>query len=131
MLGNISEVQIGKRTLSKNTYDAGNGLLRQTKYGNGQTVNYDYDEKGRLIKKSFGYGKGDKFGFITYSYDSRNRLSEKYDSINNLTTKFKYDKYGRFVKSTRSDDNSTDVHYTVLGGLVDRINSKIFFLLLQ
>ncbi len=126
MFGNISEVKVGDRLLVKNTYDGGNGLIRQTKYGNEQTVNYDYDDQGRVIKKSFGYGKGNKFGEFDYSYDDKGRISEIYDSVNDLTIKFEYDKFGRLLRTARSDGMSSEVTYSPFNSLINTVTSKIF-----
>ena len=126
IFGSITETKIGDRTLSKNTYDAGGGLLRQVKYGNEQTVNYDYDEKGRLVKKSFGYEKGNKFGEISYTYDSKNRLVETYDSLNDLTTKLEYDRFGRVDHMQRSDGVSSDLTYDNFRNLVKKSVLKLF-----
>ena len=126
MFGNTGEIKVGDRTLSKNTYDAGNGLIRQTKYGNDQTVNYNYDSQGRLVKKSFGYGKGSKFGEITYSYDNKNRITEVYDSLNDLTVKFEYDGLGRLLRTTRSDGMGSDIKYNAFNDLIIESASNIF-----
>ena len=126
MFGNIVETKVGDRLLAKNTYDAGNGLIRQVKYGNEQTLNYDYDDQGRVIKKSFGYGKGNKFGEITYSYDDTGRISEVYDSLNDLTTKCEYDQSGRLVRTTRSDGTSSEIKYNNLNDLIDKVSASIF-----
>ena len=126
MFGNISEIKVGDRILSKNTYDAGNGFIRQTKYGNDQTVNYDYDSQGRLIKKSFGYRKGNKFGEIIYSYDNKNRITEIYDSINDLSVKFEYDGLGRLLRTVRSDGIGSDIKYNAFNDLIIESASNIF-----
>ena len=126
IFGNIIETKIGDKPLSKSIYDAGGGLLRQVKYGNEQTVNYDYDDKGRLIKKSFGYEKGNKFGEITYTYDSKNRLVETYDSLNDLTTKLEYDRFGRVDHMQRSDGVSSDLTYDNFRNLVSKSVLKLF-----
>ncbi len=126
IFGNIIETKIGDKPLSKSIYDAGGGLLSQVKYGNEQTVNYDYDDKGRLIKKSFGYEKGNKFGEITYTYDSKNRLVETYDSLNDLTTKLEYDRFGRVDHMQRSDGVSSDLTYDNFRNLVSKSVLKLF-----
>ncbi len=126
IFGNITETKVGDRTLSKSIYDPGCGRLRQVKYGNEQTLNYDYDEKGRLIKKSFGYEKGNKFGEIQYTYDNQNRLTQTYDSLNNLTTKFEYDRFGRFIRMYRSDGFSSDVSYDKFRNIVNKSTLNLF-----
>lgn len=127
IFGNIIETQLGNKTLSKSTYDAGGGLLRQVRYGNGQTVNYDYDEKGRLIKKSFGYGYGNKFGEVTYTYDNKNRINQTYDSLNNLTTNFEFDRFGRFARMYRSDGQySSEVNYDNFRNVVNKSVLNLF-----
>lgn len=126
IFGNITETKIGDKALSKSIYDAGGGLLRQVKYGNEQTVNYDYDDKGRLVKKTFGYEKGNKFGEITYTYDNKNRLVETYDSLNDLTMKLEYDRFGRVDHMQRSDGTTSDLTYDNFRNLVSKSVLKLF-----
>ncbi|MGN1043673.1 MAG: RHS repeat-associated core domain-containing protein [Acutalibacteraceae bacterium] len=126
MFGNIGEVKIGNRTLAKNTYDSGNGLIRQMKYGNEQTINYDYDDKGRVVKKSFGYEKGNKFGEIIYSYDTKGRVYKIYDSLNDLTIDCLYDRYGRLLRANRSDSTSSEIKYSSHNSLIEKVTSNIF-----
>lgn len=126
IFGNTIETRIGDKTLLRSAYDVGGGLLRQIKYGNEQTVNYDYDDKGRLIKKYFGYEKGNKFGEVTYYYDNKNRLVETYDSLNGLTTKLEYDRFGRVDHIQRSDGITSDLTYDNFRNFVSKSVLKLF-----
>ncbi len=48
--GNVKTTKAAGTTLMTNTYGSGNGLLTKSTYGNGDYVNYSYDELGRTTK---------------------------------------------------------------------------------
>lgn len=52
--GNTTGTNVNGTALSTNTYNFSRGLLSNTVYGNGLTVNYTYDDMDRVIGVSFG-----------------------------------------------------------------------------
>ena len=59
--GNNTSVAVGGRTLTTNTFNLQAGLPTGSTYGNGDTVTYSYDNKERLVGKSF---NGTLSGFL-------------------------------------------------------------------
>ena len=66
-----------------------------------------------------------KLGEITYTYDSKDRLVESYNSLNDVKSKIFYDKIGRFSRIEKSNGVSSEVHYTT-GSLIEKLISSLF-----
>jgi len=110
--GNRKEVKIGDTTLVTNTYEENDGNLKKITYGNGDEINYTYDEFDRvktLIKEDNTYHyKYDSNGSLTkiksdrdttlYNYDLSKRLNEF--CYNDLKTKYTYDKNNNVESKT-------------------------------
>ena len=111
--GQPTTTKVGNRTLSTNIYYKYNnnpdetgagGNLKQTTYGNGDSVSYFYDELDRLIRKTY----NDTNEYTEYSYNAEGMIGElQHCSIQNgqstLTTyRFEYDSLGRLVRSSES-----------------------------
>ena len=109
--GQPTTTKVGSRTLSTNTYynykgdnTGTGGNLKQTTYGNNQSVTYSYDELDRLIRKTY----NDTNEYTEYSYNAEGMIGElRHCSIQNgqstLTTyRFEYDSLGRLVRSSES-----------------------------
>ena len=110
--GQPTTTKVGSRTLSTNIYYKYNnnpdetgagGNLKQTTYGNGQSVTYVYGELDRLIRKQYNSGE-----YTEYSYNAEGMIGElRHCSIQNgqstLTVyRFEYDSLGRLVRSSES-----------------------------
>ena len=110
--GQPTTTKVGNRTLSTNIYYKYNynlnetgagGNLKQTTYGNGDSVTYVYDELDRLIRKQYNSGE-----YTEYSYNAEGMIGElRHCSIQNgqstLTAyRFEYDSLGRLVRSSES-----------------------------
>ena len=63
-----SNIQIGSRTLASYSYTAGTHYLSSLDYGNGDKVQYTYDNQGRVTQQT--YEDGDT---VTYKYDNSRR----------------------------------------------------------
>ena len=111
--GQPTTTKVGNRTLSTNIYYKYNynlnetgagGNLKQTTYGNGDSVSYFYDELDRLIRKKY----NDSGEYTEYSYNAEGAIGEmRHCSIQNgqstLTTyRFEYDSLGRLVRSSEA-----------------------------
>ena len=117
-------LKVGSRTLTSYSYtNDRNKDLQALDYGNGDRVEYDYDDLGRLISQK--YEDGDT---VTYSYDNDGALARVYDSATGITTTYYYDLLGRQMKYVESGTNYThSVGYTYdaennLAGTVEHIN---------
>ena len=91
--GNLTQTTAGGHVLSTNTYGANNGLLKETEYGNGDTITYGYSPFGSIssIKKN---------GTTQYSWVYNNSGLPAYetDSVNKQKHIYQYDLTGRYVQ---------------------------------
>ena len=118
-----SNIKIGSRTLASYTYTNRTNYLSSLDYGNGDGVDYTYDQQGRVTKET--YEDGDT---VTYKYDNDGALATVTDSATGRTTTYYYDFTDRRMKYVESGtDYSHSVGYeydTVnnLSKLVETIN---------
>jgi len=117
-------LKVGSRTLTSYSYtNDRNKDLQALDYGNGDRVEYDYDDLGRLISQK--YEDGDT---VTYSYDNDGALARIHDSATGITTTYYYDLLGRQMKYVESGTDYThSVEYTYnaennLSGTLEHIN---------
>lgn len=99
-------VKIGERTLATYNYteEAVNDRkydLDSLDYGNGDKVQYEYDDKGRVIKQT--YDDGDDT--VTYAYDNNGNLAKVKDSVTGRTTTYYYDLTDRMMKYVEKGTN--------------------------
>ena len=103
-----SKINIGPWTLAEYSYTDKNHYLQRVDYGNGDMVEYSYDNNGNLIAQL--YEDGDT---VTYKYDNSGELASVTDSASGLTTKYYYDLTGRLMKYTETGtDFSHSAAYT-------------------
>ena len=103
--GNQQNVKVGNNNLITNTYEANNGNLIKSTYGNSQTVNYSYDRFDRIASKEYSNGK------YTFSYDGRSNLKNIVDEINNNTTTYTYDMAERLTKEENTNGYQVEYEY--------------------
>lgn len=113
--GQPTTTKVGSRTLSTNTYydyagknTGTGGNLKQTTYGNNDSISYSYDNLDRLIRKTY----NDTNEYTEYSYNAEGAIGElRHCSIQNgqstLTTyRFEYDSLGRLVRSSEAEGDT-------------------------
>ncbi len=91
--------------------------LQRLDYGNGDRVQYTYDNKGRVTGQT--YEDGDT---VTYSYDNNGTLAKVKDSATGITTTYHYDLSDRLAKYTESGSgysHSVSYTYDKLNNLTD------------
>ena len=89
-----SSIQIGSRTLATYSYTAdANRYLSALNYGNGDSVQYTYDDYGRVIQQTYEDGST-----VTYSYDNMGALATVTDSATGRKTTYYYDLTDRLMK---------------------------------
>ena len=98
-------VSIGNRTLATYHYtlEEVNDRkydLDRLDYGNGDRVQYEYDDQGRTIKQTYEDG-----AYIAYFYDGEGALAKVYDSGSGITASYTYDLTGRLVKYAEQGSN--------------------------
>ena len=91
--GNVTQTKVGSQTLSTNTYGANNSDLKRVTYGNGQYVDYTYDDYGNISAIS----QNGKQNF-KWQYDSAGNMYAHDDLINGQRFIYTYDSTGRLVR---------------------------------
>ena len=80
--------------LSNFEYDSATGLLLKQNYGNGDCINYSYDNLDRLSYKMY---NGDGNRKLSYSYGRDGNIASSFDSATGEKTVFCYDLANRAV----------------------------------
>ena len=109
-----SSITIGSRTLASYGYTSRTHYLSTLDYGNGDKVQYTYDQQGRVTKET--YEDGDT---VTYKYDNSGALATVTDSATGRTTAYYYDFTDRMMKYVES---GSSYHHSV-GYTYDNINN--------
>ena len=118
-----SSIKVGTSTLATYTYTSRNNYLQTLAYGNGDGVQYTYDNLGRVTKET--YEDGDT---VTYAYDNDGALATVTDSATGRKTTYYYDFTDRLMKYVEQGSGySHSVGYTYdtlnnLTQLVETIN---------
>ncbi len=73
--GNLTTLSVGSHTLSEYTYAQGNGSLTREDFGNGDYVTYTYDSRGRVSSWS-----DSDLNMRSYTYDENSRISDVSDT---------------------------------------------------
>jgi len=143
---NPYQVKVAGVTLITNSYQANNGPLDTSTYGNGDLVKYEYDEYHRVITK-----KLDNITKFEYTYDNQGNLSRMidhsgvtevsyiyiYDFMNRLTKVvgsnnhhmlFTYDEYGRINMMSNTINETSNQNEYVYGdkNVVEEIPGLIY-----
>ena len=95
-----TKVSIGSRTLAQYSYDEQTNFLEKLDYGNGDSVQYEYDSLGRVLTQT--YEDGDT---VTYDYDNNGALATVTDSATGRTTTYYYDMTNRLVQYVETGSN--------------------------
>ena len=102
--GNTLQTLVGTQPLITNTFAAtdynpdndhidSSSLLTRSTYGNGDYVEYDYDQYQRVVEKKYN-------GVVRfqYTYNSRGNIDRLVDKGNNTTYRYYYDELGRIQR---------------------------------
>lgn len=95
------------RTLASYDYEKGvhNGRLEKMTYGNGQTVEYEYDIFDRTTKETYNNGVT-----YNYAYDASGALAKQYSTNSSDTAleeyRYEYDSLGRLIRSSEYNNNA-------------------------
>lgn len=101
-LGWLTETKAGNQTLNTYHLAARTGLMNSMTYGNGQTINYDYDDLDRLVNIS-----QDGVDLYSYEYDNSGNVGYHKDSVNGKEYWYSYDSMERLGKVTSKDSSGT------------------------
>ena len=100
---NTTENKVGSQVLTAFDYGTNNNILQKVTYGNGQTVNYNYDKYGN-VKELFYNGKL-AFSFLS---DKTGTVMRHKDFVNNRQYDYDYDTTGRLVRQVKTDISKSD-----------------------
>lgn len=106
--GNVSEVNIGDRTLVSYEYYPNNGKLKKVNYGNGFSEEYVYNTLEMLSEVWYTYDDGTRECVYSYTYNYDSSLAEVTDHRANNSTQYRYDDRGRLVSIGEKNANVTD-----------------------
>ncbi len=123
--GNTTSIKVAGKPLINHQYEANNGYLLKSTYGNKDTINYQYDAFGRISKKINTTGEATYFynnsgslshlkylnNDIYYTYDLSGRITDIKE--NSFQKQYQYDKYNNLDKvKYKYKTNSKEVSYT-------------------
>ena len=115
-----TKVAVGERTLATYSYEDVTNYLTELEYGNGDKVQYTYDEKGRLLTQTYEDG-----ATVTYTYDNNGALATVTDA-NNIKTTYYYDFTDRMMKYVESGTNyshSVGYEYDNINNLTSQVET--------
>ena len=99
------KISIGSRTLATYSYtEDQNNYLDTLAYGNGDSVEYEYDDQGRVIAETY-KDNGVTSSSVTYQYNNSGALATVTDSATQRTTTYYYDFTDRMMKYVESGTN--------------------------
>ena len=100
-IGGTNDVAADSYVLVTYNYGDANGHLNSMTYGNGDNINYYYDELDRVTEEVWDDGTSYK-----YFYNSEGALSKKVDTTTGNTVNYEYDSIGRLIHSSTSSWNA-------------------------
>ena len=113
--GNMTEVSIGEnvedaRVLASYSYGSNNNHLDSMTYGNGDSIEYTYDDLDRMTQETWDDGTS-----YLYMYNAEGALAQKLDAtdetkVDNGTAdavNYQYDSLGRLIYSSSAENGQT------------------------
>jgi len=104
--GNVLETKVGSQSLSKHTYTGQDGSLASETYGNGDVVQYTYNNYGSVSAVKKGNATTTPATKYSWSYDNSGTAYKHTDSVSGITYQYRYDSIGRII-SQRAYTTST------------------------
>ena len=115
-----TKVAVGERTLATYSYEDVTNYLTELEYGNGDKLQYTYDDKGRLLTQTYEDG-----ATVTYTYDNNGALATVTDA-NDIKTTYYYDFTDRMMKYVESGTNyshSVGYEYDNINNLTSQVET--------
>ena len=115
-------------TLASYEYEKGvnNGRLSKMTYGNGQTVNYEYDIFDRTTKETYNNGVA-----YNYAYDASGALAKQYSTNSSDTVleeyRYEYDSLGRLIRSSEYNNSAFTQRTEHIYDESDRLTSQTWY----
>ena len=95
---NVTNNKVGTQTLSKFTYDDDNGVLKDVRYGTGESFYYNYDNYGNV--RSLIYNGSTNFEWFS---DKSGAVIRSRDLVNSAEYNYDYDTTGRLVRQSKTN----------------------------
>ena len=115
--GNTTSIKIGNTTYASYVYAPNNGKLIQTTYGNGYSEKYVYDHLDRLVELWYTEEEVTEDTVwlckYRYTYTDHGEQCRIEDPVNNQTTLFRYDAYGKLLGKTITDSQDDRIVYGI------------------
>ena len=104
----LAKISVGTSVLAVYSYtNDSNRYLSSLAYGNGDVVEYTYDDLGRVTKEEYFENESETASrTVTYTYNESGVLAKMTDSKTGMTTTYTYDPLGRLVSSYETDGTS-------------------------
>jgi YD repeat-containing protein len=104
----LTKISVGTSVLAAYSYtNDHNRYLSSLAYGNGDVVEYTYDELGRVTREDYRENGSTAISrTVAYTYSEAGNLSKMTDSKTGMTTTYSYDPLGRLVSSYETDGTS-------------------------
>ncbi|MDR0914043.1 MAG: DNRLRE domain-containing protein, partial [Oscillospiraceae bacterium] len=120
---NQTGASVGSQIISNNTYEANNGNLTSTSYGNGQSFSYVYDDLDRIVQINT-TNNGTSQIFAKYFYNKKGLPSKVIDYSAGRTEIHFYDVWNELRQSVSYSNTGIDYvyskHYEELGDVVEK-----------
>ncbi|MGN0178101.1 MAG: DNRLRE domain-containing protein, partial [Monoglobaceae bacterium] len=110
VFGNVTQTRVGSQTLCTNTYGTNNGDLKRVTYGNGDYVDYTYDDYGNISAISQNGTQN-----FTWKYDSTGNMYSHEDLVNNQRFLYTYDTTGRLVRQNVLNNSKKSIYSSEYG----------------
>ena len=132
--GNMTEVSIGEnvedaRVLASYNYGGNNNHLDSMTYGNGDSIEYTYDDLDRMTQETWDDGTS-----YLYMYNAEGALAQKLDAtdetkVDNGTAdavNYQYDSLGRLIYSSSAENGETIILTEHLYDRANRIDKQTY-----
>ena len=132
--GNMTEVSIGEdvedaRVLASYNYGGNNNHLDSMTYGNGDSIEYTYDDLDRMTQETWDDGTS-----YLYMYNAEGALTQKLDAtdetkVDNGTAdavNYQYDSLGRLIYSSSAENGETIILTEHLYDRANRIDKQTY-----
>ena len=131
--GNSTSTGVGTGTLAAYEYNAHNGKLVKTTYGNGYVIEYIYNRLELLSEIWYTVGEN-RYKAYEYDYTADGKLYKYTDVVKGKSTIYKYDDSDRLVSFAEYEvndmyhDYSAELSYNSTDGLLDSILYRINYI---
>ena len=132
--GNMTEVSVGAdaenaRVLASYSYGSNNNHLDSMTYGNGDSIEYTYDDLDRMTQETWDDGTS-----YLYMYNAEGALAQKIDAtdqtkVDNGTAdavNYQYDSLGRLIYSSSTENGETIILTEHLYDRQNRIDKQTY-----